>query len=171
MQKTHSLCIRILSYYLNTYITEWISKQISICFSSVMYNTEILEYSSFYFISKLVYSNYSDIHSLYHSNPNFIFISALVCKPGTLGFVNSLPKFLNTLNQLFLGVWLYLTAHKLFHLVPQVLNGVEIRWLGCCLPPINPILHKKCLDTTRSVFRVVVLHKTVAMWELCRNER
>ena len=90
--------------------------------------------------------------------------------PSALVLIHCLPKCLDAFHQLFLGTWLGFSPDKLFELMPKVFNGVAVRALGNGLPPVDPIILKKALDTTRSVFRVVILHKVMTIWKLLRDK-
>ena len=67
----------------------------------------------------------------------------------------------NPIHQLNLCLWLYLSPDELHHLKPKVLNGLEIRRLRRGVPPV---IVKKFLPQPRRVLRVVVLHKSMPVW-------
>lgn len=48
--------------------------------------------------------------------------------------------------------------------MPEILYQVHVWRLCWITPPVNAWTDKKCLSCTRSVFRVVILHKTMATW-------
>ncbi len=52
--------------------------------------------------------------------------------------------------------------------MPKIFNWVHIWWLSRCSPPIDPRSCIKILCYTRSMFRVVILHKTMgSRWRKC----
>ncbi len=75
----------------------------------------------------------------------------------------STPELCDSCHELPFGGWLDFTVHILFHLIPYILDWVQIGRFRRRWPPVHGLVDQVLLCKSRRMLRIIILHEAVVL--------